>query len=220
MKALILRKDVSAAVSITQALIDKGFQVLCVESQAVAHALIRLDTYDLLVMDERIEGQLTHAIALSGERRNPYLSAIMLTDRTSAETDDLYALIPALYALAGHDISTEMLTPLAMAAIIGRDVMAARVAETEVEDVADDVIVPDDVLVLDESCAALADERSVADLPVLAPLAQSGIASERPLERMEDVVLRQVAALFGKDAMPFAQAAPAMQEPPLLHVPQ
>ena len=96
MKALILRSDAKASVATAHALIEKGFQILSVDTQAVAHALIRVDTIDLLVMDERIEGQLTHAIALSGERRNPYLSTILLTDRKAHETDDLFDLIPCL----------------------------------------------------------------------------------------------------------------------------
>ncbi len=81
MKALILRQDANAASATSHQLIDQGFKILCVETLSVAHTLIRVDAIDLLVMDERIEGQLTHAIALSGERKNPRLKAIMMTDR-------------------------------------------------------------------------------------------------------------------------------------------
>ncbi|MFT6945324.1 MAG: hypothetical protein ACJAUW_001906 [Yoonia sp.] len=77
-----------------------------------------MDTIDLLVMDERIDGQLTHSIALSGERRSPYLSVIMLTDRDGAETDDLF---PCLYALAGSGTAPHVLGLLAMSAVSNVD---------------------------------------------------------------------------------------------------
>jgi hypothetical protein len=54
-KALILQKDAGAACATSRVLIDKGFQILGVETLAVAHALIRVDTIDLLVMDERLD---------------------------------------------------------------------------------------------------------------------------------------------------------------------
>jgi hypothetical protein len=72
-------------------------------------------------MDERIDGQLTHSIALSGERRSPYLSVIMLTDRDGAETDDLYDLFPCLYALAGSGTAPHVLGLLAMSAVSNVD---------------------------------------------------------------------------------------------------
>lgn len=140
MKALILREDAKASVETARALIDKGFQILSVDTQAVAHALIRLDTIDLLVMDERIEGQLTHAIALSAERRNPYLSAILLTDRGADETDDLYDLIPSLYGLAGSGTAPGLLAKLALSAVSNIETALARVArnaDAEVAEMAD-----------------------------------------------------------------------------------
>ena len=54
MKALILRNDPDAARDTSRAFMDKGFQILCVEPLSLAHALIRVDTVDLLVMDERV----------------------------------------------------------------------------------------------------------------------------------------------------------------------
>jgi len=211
MKALILRNDAEAGVATSRALIDKGFQVLCVETQAVAHALIRIDTIDLLVMDERVQGQLTHAIALSGERRNPYLSAILLTDRAGEDTDDLYGLIPALYALAGTASGPDLIARLAMSAVSGQDAIAARVArdaalETQdVEEVEEAVEVttagiepdtPDGVLVLDETFA----------VPTVLPALRH---PPQPLERVEAIVLQQVAAMLGggDDVMPLVHPA-------------
>lgn len=114
MKALVLREDATATAKSATALIDKGFQVACVETRKVARALIQLDTIDLLVMDEQVNGQLTHALALSAERRNPYVSAIMFTDRTGPDTDELYDLIPCLYGLVGSDSSGQLIGQLAL----------------------------------------------------------------------------------------------------------
>ncbi|MEM8538584.1 MAG: hypothetical protein AAGF56_12085 [Pseudomonadota bacterium] len=129
MKALILRSDPDAALATAQVMTKRGFQVMCLQSLTVAHALIRLDTLDVVIMDEVIEGQLTHAIALSAERRNGRLSAIVLTDRPRAETDDLYALVPSLYALVGTDTAADLLGQLAMSAM------------QNVDDIADAVVV-------------------------------------------------------------------------------
>lgn len=141
MKALILRKNANATASCAQALIDKGFQVACVETRKVARALIQLETIDLLVMDEMVDGRLTHALALSAERRNPYVSAIIVTDRTGPDTDELYDLIPCLYGLVGSDSSGRLISQLALSSTENYDEAEARVrrqallvAEDEGED--------------------------------------------------------------------------------------
>jgi hypothetical protein len=136
MKALILRTDPGAALASSRALIDKGFQILCVDRREVAETLVRMDTIDLLVMDEEVAGQLTHTIALSGERKNPYISSIMMTDRSGAETDDLYDLIPSLYALAGAQTAPALLGKLALAAVINTEEVQARVARNAAADLA------------------------------------------------------------------------------------
>ncbi len=138
MKALILRSNADAAVATARVLIEKGFQVLCVESHKVAYALVRLDTIDLLVMDETIEGQLTHSLALSGERRNPYISTILLTERIGSQTDDLYDLIPCLHALVGQRTPAALLGQLAVASVSNKDAIAARVARNEMQDAAEE----------------------------------------------------------------------------------
>ena len=134
MKALIMRADADQAFATARVLIEKGFQILCVESHKVAYALVRLDTIDLLVMDEVIAGQMTHSLALSGERRNPYLSTILLTDRIGPATDDLYELIPCLHALVGNDTPAQLLGQLAVASVSNRDAVAERVAHNEMLD--------------------------------------------------------------------------------------
>ena len=117
MKALILRDDTEAAVACAQALLHKGFQVVCVENRHIARALLRIETIDLLLLDERIDGRLTHSIALSAERKNPYINAILMTDRTAPDVDDLYDLLPCLYAIAGTTSDATLIAQLAMSSI-------------------------------------------------------------------------------------------------------
>ena len=209
MKALILRNDPQAAVAAAHALTDKGFQILSVDTLSVAHALIRIDTIDLLVMDEQIDGQLTHAIALSAERKNPYLSAIMLTDRPRDVTDDLYALIPSLYALASMDTVPELLGQLALCAVSNLDEVIARVGQQAADDFAEQVL-EEDVLMLETSDLATPDDDTesgapcYADAAIAAPaLAEiAAIEQEVTLEKVEDVVMAEVAALFRNHPLP------------------
>lgn len=172
MKALILRSDAKASVETAHALIDKGFQILTVDTQAAAHALIRMDVIDLLVMDERVEGQLTHAIALSGERRNPYLSAILLTDRRAEETDDLYDLIPCLYGLAGSDTAPELLAKLALSAVSNIEAALARVAEVAAVEAAEAAETPQlERLILPQPALTPPDDDTDSGAPCYADVA-------------------------------------------------
>ncbi len=206
MKALILRQDPEAACAVSRALMDKGFQILCVEKLDVAHALIRVDTIDLLVMDERMDGQLTHAIALSGERKNPYLSAILLTDRPAEETDDLYALIPSLYAMAGMGVGADVIGKLALSAVSNVADVMARVTRQAAEDKAEAAASAEGPLVLDDIVMLPAGqedgpEPACADIAIAAP-AMAEIRQERPLtplERVDQAILAEVAAIFRRD---------------------
>lgn len=161
MRALILQTDSDAAVASSRALIDKGFEILCVKNRDVAETLIRMDTIDLLVMDEQIDGCLTHAIALSGERKNPYISSIIVTDRTKAETDDLYDLIPSLYALVGGETEPNLVGQLALSSVANVDDMRARVRKHLDADVAD-AVAADDLVLEDMAEVATAPERPAA----------------------------------------------------------
>jgi len=207
MKALILRNDPDAARETSRALMDKGFQILCIETLSVAHALIRVDTVDLLVMDERVEGQLTHAIALSGERKNPYLSTILLTDRKGEDTDDLYALIPTLYALAGMETSPLIMGQLALCAVSNPAEAKARVARN----VAATMMVEEAVLPplarAPEPVLAHSDqddeEPTCADLALADPDMAEVVARSlpEPLQRIDDVIMAEVAAVFRSHGM-------------------
>lgn len=222
MKALILRNDTEAAVATARALIDKGFQILSVDTLAVAHSLIRVDTIDLLVMDERVEGQLTHAIALSGERKNPYLSAIFLTDRTQEETDDLYALIPCLYALVGADTTPDLLGKLALSAVSCVHEVAARVAQNTARDraEADD---PQEMALLLRDPASIDAPRmddahpSLADIAIAQPaLAEIEILDRAgTLRSIEDAVREELAAIFRDRPFPRATSRPRYEGAPV-----
>jgi hypothetical protein len=210
MKALILRNNTDAAIGTARALVDKGFQVLCVETLAVAHALIRVDTIDLLVMDERVEGQLTHSIALSGERRNPYLSAILLTDRIGEEMDDLYELIPSLYALVGADTAPGLLGKLSISAVSNKEQVNQRVAENAAIDLAEAQQPEDSRIAAFESgrFANTDDDAeggapSYADAAIAIPaLAEIAARKNATLENVEDAVMAEVAAIFRNNPLP------------------
>ncbi len=221
MKALILLNDADAAVATARTLIDKGFQILCVETLAVAHALIRVDTIDLLVMDERIEGQLTHAIALSSERRNPYLSVILLTNRTAEETDDLYELIPSLYALVGEDTAPDLLGKLALSSVSNTAEVASRVAKNTAMDQAEelaedeaDMLMLDAELTLDPNNDSEGGAPSYADISIAVPALAEIAASERDaaLENVEDAIMAEVAALFRNHSLPHLAAMSSLAE--------
>lgn len=148
MQALVLRDDTEAAVLCAKALLNKGFQVVCVENRHIARALLRVDTFDLLVLDERITGRLTHSIALAAERRYPYINTVLLTDRTGPDVDELYDLIPCIYAIAGLDSSPELLGKLAMASIESFEQAEARVRHNLSRFVMDDAAI--DAMIAEE----------------------------------------------------------------------
>ncbi|MDX8348331.1 imidazoleglycerol-phosphate dehydratase [Cognatiyoonia sp. IB215446] len=182
MRALILRHDPIAAVASSRALIEKGFQILCVDTRAAAEMLVRSDTIDLLVMDEKVQGEMTHAVALSGERKNPYISAILMTDRSRDETDDLYDLIPSLYALVGVDTAPSLVGQLALASLVKTTDMLTRVAANTAADIAEEAL-PDDLMIEpDETPAIVADawdefEEELADEALMA----AELLEEQPL---------------------------------------
>ncbi|MDX8351281.1 imidazoleglycerol-phosphate dehydratase [Cognatiyoonia sp. IB215182] len=179
MRALILRHDPNAAVASSRALIEKGFQILCVDTRAAAEMLVRSDTIDLLVMDEQVQGEMTHTVALSGERQNPYISAILMTDRSREETDDLYDLIPSLYALVGVETAPSLVGQLAMASVVKTADMLARVAENTAADIAEEALPDEPPMMLDDAPMVL-DEPIVEldDAPAIAADAWDALEEE------------------------------------------
>lgn len=190
MKALILRQNVTAAVNCAQALMEKGFHITYAETRDFARALIKADTMDLLVMDERVGGRLTHAVALSAERRNPYVSTIMLTDRTGPETDELYDLIPSLYGLVGMDSSGPLISQLALSSTENYDEAAARVRRNA-------ALVAEDERI----------EDSDADLRLAYDRMMDGNATTAEEEAEETDVLAAVSAMAAATPAPADQVA-------------
>ena len=142
-KALILRDNAADAVQTAHLLLRKGFQTYCVGSRDIALAMIQTDMIDLVVMDERVGTQLTHMLALSAERRNPYVGTIFLTDRGGAATDDLFALIPSLYALVGTKIRPDVMGQLMLGAVATTDEAARRI-DREIAIAAAECAMPED----------------------------------------------------------------------------
>lgn len=220
MKALILRNDAAASLATAHALIDKGFQILSVDTQALAHALIRIDVIDLLVMDERVEGQLTHAIALSAERKNPYLSAILMTDRTAEETDDLFELIPSLYGLVGGDTTPQILGKLALSAVSDAVALPKLFEQEDVNEVPDmcESLQTEPLLLLHAQMTPADDgweeddweNDAVADVAIAAPaLSEIAVDAQRTVfDDTNDPVAAEVAALFRRTVLPHFLQAP------------
>ena len=90
MQALILSDSPETQLRMTQVLSRRGFQVTQCESVMMATAHVRAGTFDLMVMDERVHGTLTHRVALSAEKRAPFVKTVLLSDRTDSDVDDLY----------------------------------------------------------------------------------------------------------------------------------
>jgi hypothetical protein len=186
MKAMILRDDAADAVRTAHILADKGFQTLCVASRDIAQAMIRADMIDLMVMDERVGAQLTHTLALSAERRNPFVSTIIMTDQGAEATDDLYALIPSLYALVGTQTGPDMLGKIVLSAVANADEAARRIDRLLAVDMAEATTPEDDFDLIEDDTDASNDQAEeedadgTADAVFGAPaLAELGIASPR-----------------------------------------
>ncbi|WP_322892885.1 MULTISPECIES: imidazoleglycerol-phosphate dehydratase [unclassified Yoonia] len=137
MKALVLRDCAVAAAETADALAERGFQTYCVTSRDLAQAMIRAVVIDLIIMDERVAGRLTHAVALSAERRNPYVSTIMLADQFGAAKGELPDLIPSLHALLDPDASAGTLGSVALSAAANIQETALRVAQNKAADAAE-----------------------------------------------------------------------------------
>lgn len=179
MKAMILRADAADAVQTAHILASKGFQTLCVTSRDLAQAMIHAEMIDLVVMDQRVGTQLTHTLALSAERRNPYVSIIM-TDEGREVMDDLYGLIPSLYALIGTQTETALISQIFLSAVANAAEVARRIDRQLAADAADmgegeedlDLIAQDD----DATLSAEGDDPSDAGFatPVARDIAAEG----------------------------------------------
>jgi hypothetical protein len=119
MQVMVLEQDQGFQAQLASALIEKGFQVICVESIGAAKNFIRLDIVDILVLGEQLSGRLSHSVALLAECRNPLVNAVLLTDRSGADLDEVFDLIPAVYAILGRGVAPSIVAQVVMASTVG-----------------------------------------------------------------------------------------------------
>ena len=117
MIALILRNDPAHATAATLALMDMGFQVVCVDNLQMAAGVVRGMPIDVVLCDEDMDPGLTHNLLLLVARRHPNACAFLLTQKQGVEADELFLLIPTIYALLPIDASIDMLTRLVRAGL-------------------------------------------------------------------------------------------------------
>ncbi len=126
MQVLILEDDPAFQAQLAQAMMAKGFNVLCVATVPAAEAFLRLDMADVLIFGERMDGRLTHPVALLAECRNPLVAAVLLTDRTGPDLDELFDLMPSLVGILGRRVAPPVVTQVVMAAVAGMTTESAR----------------------------------------------------------------------------------------------
>lgn len=119
MQVLIVDDMLDRQAELELAFMDKGFAVTSTGSPDVAESSIRHGLVDLLVTAERVDGKLTHSLALLAEWRNPLVATILLTPRTDADVDELYLLLPSLHCILAPDTSPRLLTRFAIASVAG-----------------------------------------------------------------------------------------------------
>lgn len=119
MQALILDDCPRRQTDLSVALMSRGFHVLNAQTNATGLAFARRGALDLVVMSERVQGALTHSVALSAERHSPYVATILLTQRKDDDLQELYDLLPSLYSILGQDMSCALIGELALAGVTG-----------------------------------------------------------------------------------------------------
>jgi hypothetical protein len=219
MQVLILEDDPAFQAQLAQAMMAKGFNVLCVATVPAAEAFLRLDMADVLIFGERIDGRLTHPVALLAECRNPLVAAVLLTDRTGPDLDELFDLMPSLVGILGRRVAPPVVTQVVMAAVAGMATESARsrlasrwaAAEAEVADMpvtaAPATVQPQ--AMLSDALPMQADDLTdtvTADLADLAPVA-APVAPAAPVA-VAPVAAAPVAPVV--EDIPLAPVAPAV----------
>lgn len=119
MHALIVDDHSDQQSKLAIAFMRSGFQTTSTGNHTVADCCIRGGLVDILVMSERVEGRLTHALSLLAECRNHAVETILITSRTDADIDELFLLLPSLHVIVAPDTAPEMITKLAISAVAG-----------------------------------------------------------------------------------------------------
>ena len=116
MQVLILDDDPVFQAQLAQVMMGQGFNVLCVDTVPAAEAFLRLGMVDVLIAGERIGGKLSHAVALLAECRNPLLAAVLRTDRTGPDLDELFDLVPSVCGILGRGVAPALVLQVVLAA--------------------------------------------------------------------------------------------------------
>ena len=109
MFALVIENDPSRLAPLATALADRGYRVVTAGRVEDAQILARGIAFDVIVQSETLGSRLTHAALLSAARRNPDLSAIVLTNRGREDADELFEMLPNLYGLLPGDAALELI---------------------------------------------------------------------------------------------------------------
>ncbi len=119
MQVLILDDQIERRTRLSAVLSKFGIRIFLTGDQKTADSAIRNSVVDLFIAQERVGGKLTHSLVLLAEYRNPLASAILLTDRTDPDVDELFLLIPALHCLLATNCPPELIRKLAIASMAG-----------------------------------------------------------------------------------------------------
>ena len=119
MLVLIVGDDHIRQADLAIAFMKAGFETASTSNQDFAKAFIQKGLVDLLVIGERVDGQLTHNLSLLAEYQNPMVETILLTQRCDSDIEELFLLIPSLHCLVAPDVSPALITKLAIASFTG-----------------------------------------------------------------------------------------------------
>lgn len=117
MQIMVMNDDPAVQVRVTKGLMSKGFQVVGMETVSRACAYVKIDPVDILIMGERVSGRLSHTVALAAECANPMVTTMLLTNRVDPEVEELYDLLPSLYALISPQSDPGVVARLALSAV-------------------------------------------------------------------------------------------------------
>lgn len=113
MQILLLDESPSRQVALVGAFSALGAQVIATDRIGAAAAMAQDACFDLLILLETVGGRLSHKVLLAAAHRNSAVKAVLLTDRTGAEVDELFSLLPGLICIVGSGCATEDIVELA-----------------------------------------------------------------------------------------------------------
>lgn len=121
MHVLIVEEDGRRRAELEVAFLRAGFQVTATESQIIAESCIRGNIVDLLMIAERVDQRLTHALSLLAECRNPVVETILSSPRCDANIEELFLLLPSLHCIVGEEVAPSLITKIAVSALEGAE---------------------------------------------------------------------------------------------------